>query len=527
MGRRNVVIDPTCELVLKQTSSPGCESRVFHRLWSPQVPGTWCPNVASSCSCSEMTAIGSRLMAIVPLPTFGGLHSMKIAIREIERRVKVVLGADRAVPLSRDAMARRYGSAKKRKYLRAAAVLDRDGICADVFSRLSMFVKAEKTNYSKGGSCAKPRVILARHPEYNLELGRHIQPLEHALYGIKGWRDQHVPPSRLIAKGLTWHQRASLISDKMSHFREPCVISVDAASFDQHVTSGPLALEHAFWKRLSTSPQEVERLLNMQLKSKGQSRHGVRFKIGARRCTGDPNTGCGNVLLMVAMVRAYMSGLGLSRWDLLDDGDDCLLFMEYSEHMVVKNTIVSHFLTFGQDLKVEPPVRDYSLITFCRSRPVFANGEYRLSRGWAATLSGIASSHKHFANVKERLAVMRCIAEAECLISMGTPIVQAVARAMVADLAGVKPAKRVETGVLAILKAAGIARGTRLPPPAEITAKSRASFEAAWGISPEEQVSLEKRLLETIPGFCRNLDRFGSETWVSDSGIVFSDLPSW
>lgn len=506
-------------------AATGCGTRRFRVLWTPSVPGCWVPAVADNCICSELTAIGTRLMSRVPLPTPAGLARLQQGLGDVAKRLKNNLGSDRAEPISRADQVARYDGAKRRKYAAAAAVLDAEGYCPRSMSRLKMFVKAEKTNYHAKSQVATPRVILARHPEYNLELGRHLYPLEKALIGMTGWHDQGVPATRLIGKGLTWYQSAALLAKKMSHFERCAVISVDASSWDQHVTEQVLSLEHSFWVKHSMAPRTMRRLLDMQKESKGSSGHGARFTIRGRRCTGDPNTGCGNTLLMVSMVRGLLSGLGLTRWDLLDDGDDCLILVELAEVDRVMPLLKPAFLEYGQELKVEEPVTELGKVTFCRSRVLSIDGRLRFIRPWNATLSGLASSHIFFSNQREREAVMKTILMGEAVVSTGVPIVGPVVHAMLKRLEHVKRAKYADWTLQYAVLSRGAGKFDRLPDSVVPSPSTRAAFETSWGVSPAEQEAIEQRLISSLGDFTAPLAFKGHACLVGDSGNFVCELP--
>ena len=251
-----------------------------------------------------------------------------------------------------------------------------------------MFVKCERFDpYAKTNP--DPRAIQYRSYEFGAALGRFLWPLEHYIYAMRGY-GKTLPTTRIIGKGLSSTGRAELLRCKYTSFDDPVVFSLDASRFDLHVSEDLLKIEHSIYKHMCNDP-ELSRLLRMQLRNVGRGPFLEKYGLVGGRMSGDMNTALGNCILMVIMCVAYMSSrLPGVRYELMDDGDDCLLILEREHELHVMNTIKSAFLEFGMELKVEGVFYEFESIEWCQCKPIFACGEWKMVRDPIKVTSGAA-----------------------------------------------------------------------------------------------------------------------------------------
>lgn len=233
-------------------------------------------------------------------------------------------------------------------------------------SHLSFFVKCEKVDQTTKGDSA-PRGINPRDPRYSVSLGRYLKLSEKALYkGI-----ENVFGSVTVAKGLNMLERGELINNKWNRFRDPVAVGLDAKRFDQHVSVPALRFEHSVYNSWHREP-ELAKLLKMQLVNRGvyNSDEGrVEFTVQGCRMSGDMNTSSGNCLLMCGMVHAYTSEKHLTM-ELINDGDDCVVFMEKRDLGKFMGGLREWFLEMGFNMKVEEPVYEIEKVEFCQAHPI-------------------------------------------------------------------------------------------------------------------------------------------------------------
>jgi hypothetical protein len=268
---------------------------------------------------------------------------------------------------------------KLKRYKDAIAKLSGKSITRKI-SYINFFIKAEKTNFTRKPN-AVPRAIQPRTPEYCALLGRYLKHLEHHYYDAVAEIFKEVT----ITKGLNADEVGALVARKFSKFSTPVAVGWDAERFDEHVHLDTLKWEHSLYWKLYSGPDrsELKRLLSYQLMNKGfaytKDGYQVKYEVSGGRMSGDMNTALGNCLIMCAMVYYITKECGITRYELLNNGDDCVLILEESDLWKVRD-FPRLFLDFGFSMKMEEAVREIEHIVFCQSHPVWVNGSYRMCR---------------------------------------------------------------------------------------------------------------------------------------------------
>jgi len=86
--------------------------------------------------------------------------------------------------------------------------------------------------------------------------------------------------------------------------------------------------------------------------------------------SGDMDTGLGNSLDAVAFIVTCLRILHITRYDILCDGDDCLIFVHPDDEQLLLSNIKDIYLKFGHELKVEGVARDITQLEWCQSKPI-------------------------------------------------------------------------------------------------------------------------------------------------------------
>jgi len=245
-------------------------------------------------------------------------------------------------------------------------------------STIHPFVKNEKVDPTK--AC---RLISPRHKIYNIEAGRYLWVVEKPLYKAMGrvWGDQ---PGRenTIAKGMTVEQIGSAMREKWDFFDDPVGVGLDAVRFDQHVGVPALKWEHAVYLGCFGEDAFLRKLLHWQLKNKFVVRiDGLRyvFEVQGTRMSGDMNTALGNCLIMSMLVFAWCRHVRIVA-KLINNGDDCVVFMERRDLAAFSAGLADWFLAKGFEMKVEPAVDEFEKIEFCQMHPVCVGGQWVMVR---------------------------------------------------------------------------------------------------------------------------------------------------
>jgi len=410
----------------------------------------------------------------VPLPTRRGLCTLEEEAREIAATLGHVEEMDR------DSFAQLYTGRKRTRYQRAAETLKYRPVArGDAF--VSAFVKSEKFDPSAKVNPA-PRMIQARNARYNIEVGRFLRPVEHLLY-----RMENEYGYRVIGKGLSTRARAQLLHDKMARFYAPVVLSLDCSRFDQHVSIEQLRMEHSVYLAANPDPY-FEQLLSWQLRNSGATSSDIRYKTEGKRMSGDMNTALGNCLLMVMMARAALKAVGASNYELLDDGDDCLVILEQSEEWRLAG-LVDEFLAFGHELKVENRATSILDVNWCQMKPMQVGGEWRFVADPRKVLSSMTAGTKYWSQPGARESMAFSVGQ--CLLALydGVPLIQEYAVALCRN--GTRWNNDIQyADIWYKAKAEKHPFFTKLEPK-PVTNETRLSLERAWGISIQEQYHIE------------------------------------
>lgn len=464
------------------------------------------------CGCpeNELRAVFGRVIMVVPEPTRGGLALLRRTAAQLAARLPPRTATDVF------AMHARYSGAKAARYLRATwTYLIRGVHKADSFC--SMFVKPERFFWHLREN-PDPRAIQYRGPVYCVALSQYLHPIEHDIYMYDG-ASKGVARSRNIAKGMNSVERAEVLVAKVAQFRDPRIISLDASRFDAHVHEEVLKIEHGVYTRVNPA-REFKDLLRRQLRSTVFSKSGMRYVVRGRRMSGDMNTASGNCLLMIIMLESFAEKVALTKWDCFDDGDDCLLIVESEELQRAEQNLHQVFLTFGQEMKAEPPVSSVFEVDFCQSRIVeFAPGRVKFVRSWMAVMSKALCGIRHWQDPRYRRKVLASIAACELVLNLGVPVLQTWACAVQRSVGDIVPDVNCVGDGLRVrvnrdLKLLGLKLRNVRPQPIQWCA--RESFASAFGIDPTTQVVWESILDEWTFDPDLIVDRPGevvAETW--------------
>ncbi len=446
----------------------------------PPVPGLWTCFTHSACVCNEIVSATNRVLGKVPVATRAGVCALVAEARRLAR----VYG--HREPWNLERVLASFTGKRYQRYLEAYNSFDSNPLNVRDAS-IQSFVKAEKLDpFTKDNP--DPRMIQARSPRYNLMIAKYLRPIEHCIYNVVGSSGL-----RQVAKGLNQRQRAELIVRKFDQFHRPVCFSIDCSRWDKHVSLEVLRVEHAFYRMLLPNHPEFDRLLTWQEDNKCRTSGGVRYTVTGGRMSGDINTALGNCLLMVLMVRAAMRDLGVRHYDILDDGDDCLVFVEEEDFLLLEQELRGKFLEFGQELKIENVARSWAEIIFCQSRVVHDGVSHVMVRDWRKVLSQSTSGTKFWGDPMLVRPMMRLLGDCELALSAGVPILQAYAEAL-RRIGGASCAKVInldpgvayrvalEGEVESVLKNARSRR---------VTDHARFVFERVFGVPIWEQEAIE------------------------------------
>jgi len=399
-------------------------------------------------------------------------------------------------PIDRSEFPDLYKKPQKRAiYQKAVRVLDEEG-WQRKYSEVATFVKAEKIDATSKSDPA-PRVIQPRRPEYNVELGVYLKPNEHHIYDSVA---RSLMKSPVIAKGVNALELGNLIADKWSNFSNPCAIGLDASRFDQHVGLQALKWEHSIYVAL-TAPRyrsHLKELLELQLKNRGVALAkdgGYRYSVDGCRMSGDMNTSLGNCLLMTAMTANLCIKLGV-KYDMINNGDDLVLFLEKQDCALVYEQIPSYYLNFGFTMKVEDPVHQLEEIEFCQMHPVWTPRGYMMTRNYDVVLNKDLVTLLDIPTEKRFKQWMTAIGKGGLAAASGIPILQSFYNQL--DF-GVEMGQLRNHGAFDHFSTFWC-KGLN-PDVVTIDPRTRESFGVAFGISLVEQLAIEDLITAWKPEY--------------------------
>lgn len=456
--------------------------------WRSGLEGTWVPAVHAVCPHNEVSALLTRSLGPVPPPVFDPVGE---DVAKAFSRLASIARAYRGERWSHLETAQSYSGSLRRRYLEAERSLRVDGLSTSDDYHLRPFLKAEKLNASS--KHPKPRLIFPRSPRYNLEVASRLKPFEHWLWGyLTARRLFNGTPTRVVAKGLSPRQRANLIVRKFRSFRKCVCFEVDGAAFEAHVGPDQLRREQHVYRTAYPRDGRLRWLLAAQMVLRGRLACGAKFSRKGGRASGDFNTGMGNTLVMLAVVVGTLRSFRVE-FDVLVDGDNALVFLHGCDaDRVVRDFGHIALSQSGQELVLERCTSVIEEIRFGRSAPIYLGPflGWSMVRDWRSVLSGALCSHRWLREpvfAREwMVGVLRC----ELSLALGVPVLQAWALNSLRRM-GFRGAVRAHPHSDYLVVGAWFADERMARP---VSPECRASFHAAFGCPPEEQLRLEASL---------------------------------
>lgn len=360
-----------------------------------------------------------------------------------------------------------YSGGKRMRYMRARENLQKYGFRV-AHANIRMFLKDDK--YPEDG-LKEPRCIQYRAMEFCLLLGRWVHAVEEHVYQAE------VNGSRVIAKGMNSYERANWVIDAWQTYDAPVAVLLDHSKYDAHVSIPLLDIEHRFYRECFGPNKWLRRLLALQLVNKGYTKNGTRYVVKGTRMSGDVNTGLGNSVVNYAMLAEV---LGNIPGRILVDGDDSVIITGVCHLAALQARVRTMCPLFGMETKVDLAYVVHE-VEFCQCRPVELVDGWRMVRNPERVIMRAPWTTRNY-NEKGQLRLLRTIGLCEMACNNGVPVLQAYS-AMLAD-AGAGRVLKEHWEHRALLE-----KGTACKP---ITEAARWSFYQAWGITPQQQVVMEK-----------------------------------
>jgi hypothetical protein len=202
----------------------------------------------------------------------------------------------------------------------------------------------------------------------------------------------------------------------------------------------------------------------------------------------------GNSLIMLAVVDSVLAGTCARRYDTLVDGDNALVFLEAHDRFRVMEQFPLLALDYaGMTMTLESPVSVLEQIRFGQSAPIETGSGWSMVRDWRKVISHGTATHSNAGNLRALKPYFHGVALCELSLAKGVPIIGKWASTLEE---ATRTGKREQLHLLRDYQAMGVCldriESARYVEP---TAGCRESFARAFGVTPEEQIQYEKRLI--------------------------------
>jgi hypothetical protein len=359
---------------------------------------------------------------------------------------------------------------------------------------VTIFMKYEKLEVKENGM-SEPRVIYCRSPEFRVLFGTYVRSYEHDLYTSLAYL-AHPSGEKVVYKGMTTFQLGKLVERKYTRIDDCVIVGLDASRFDQSF-SRPLLKAvnkiHRRCTRFETLP--VREMHNLLLSSKLDNRlrgraPGGKVRVDRINCkmSGDNDTSLDAALVTVVGVVTYMTKIRIppSDYALMDNGDD-LVIMITRKRLGVLAGLSDWFRDLGFIMVTEQPVDVLEQMEFCQMHPVFDGTAWRMVRNLTCIDKDLTCS-KHLPNWRVAKRWLTSVGQCGLALNYGMPILQDFySRLIFEDAKPLTNDMCMRSGLFRM------AEGLQ-PRTAQITPEARASFYAAFGITPTHQLAIEEQL---------------------------------
>jgi len=219
--------------------------------------------------------------------------------------------------------------------------------------------------------------------------------------------------------------------------------------------------------------------------------------------SGDMNTSSGNCYIMCATVHNSCTRRGISHFRLANNGDDCMVVIERKEENKFRKGLVDYYTSLGFTMKVEATVDVLERLEFCQTRPVCINGQYRMIRNLHQSMSKDLHSLNDLRSDVAKHQWLDAVGKGGRVLNDGVPVLKEFFKQFPQ---GVEARHNSDLSVQ--LKEAFLYKFNREAKFTDATCspETRYSFWLAFGLTPDEQIALERgfhpidtrRILEDI-----------------------------
>lgn len=379
----------------------------------------------------------------------------------------------RVYPLNDDEVIRRTPQ-HKRRLCRDALAENADPSSGPIPTAISAFIKFEK-EVDIGGTKA-PRMIQHRGPRYCYGSSAYFRRIEDIVF-----HEDATDGKMHFAKGWTPTMTASKLHEAWGPGK--IALLFDHSKFDSLNLVVIRSREHEFYREFFPGSKVFPALLKAQMKNKCRTKSGISYRVNGTIMSGEYNTslaGCvNNASAILYVLRHVIDIHGVQSVDFMVNGDDSVVIIE-RKHMHLVD--VGDFRILGFDTKVEY-AESFNEIDFCQCKPVYTSYGYTMVRNPERLFSRIPYSTSAMATPKSVKHLVASIGLCELWMNAGVPVLQSFASLV--RRSGSSPKPRLINEYLEVKK---VTQRSETP----VIDEARLDFWVAFGVSPDEQIALER-----------------------------------
>jgi hypothetical protein len=227
----------------------------------------------------------------------------------------------------------------------------------------------------------------------------------------------------------------------------------------------------------------------MHNKGVGYAHNGkLKYKVEGKRFSGDMNTALGNCIIMCGLVWTYAKLLDIPL-KLVNNGDDCVAFMEREHLSTFTQHLEPFFLKHGFRMTTEPPCYTMEEIEFCQMHPIRVREGVIMVRNIRTALEKDTMIIPPVPSKRAVQAWLTAISEGGLSAYGDIPVLGSFYRCLLRHGEGVKnkvatSVQMDHSGMRMMTKGLNRTCTTILP-------LTRDSCYAAWGLTPDQQIAME------------------------------------
>lgn len=342
------------------------------------------------CPVNTLVCIRNRCTNVdingVNLPSLIGGQNDPIGltmIRRIKSTLRLILSKiDRLPPSSYETVLQYLPKTKQTFYRKKLSDLH---FIEYAVGNSSLFTKTEKIVLDESSSkvyrnandelASDPRPVTPLTIAYNIAIARFTGPLSKAVFDLRG-DGRELPRGVLFAKGLTDVSVFSILKEKWNEIiqldQDAVAFQLDVSRWDRHIRYALKQLEEQFMIDYFNRDQRLIRLLRIVKRSVGKVKSSIfdlEYNFEGVRMSGSMWTSLMNHVLMTAIMVSFVKMAGITKYQLLDAGDDICVIVGKSQAHKFRANVSNFYRDAGLTLKVESESESFYGIKFCQKRP--------------------------------------------------------------------------------------------------------------------------------------------------------------